>query len=366
MNPIIVNRNGNVLSGSCNGVPFSIPYSEGKHQAMKELSDKARNAKTLEELKYLVSQFELLTKENYADFVETKSPYLKVNKDTNRFYLQYNGVISSETMPDNFAKKIIKATEKELDILPIIKCWVRFLHCPVYTASKAEKFSEYISAQYVNKNQVQWLQQNKGLSEVVALEFSTTTQVSLTVEGLIVCYKVSKDITGQSSTMKQLTDKKRLVLDEQTGLVKYDEKDYSEYRIFEPVHMGQGGDPFYCDDYLGHIIKVGRSHRLQSWNHIDTNDNHSAVPGLHVGGLNYINGYQGIGTITHNILVDPMHVGAVVGTGPGLDGAMRVVQYFVLNAFNGVNKTLYHSSTYASMTDKEYRKMIEQAVNRNS
>lgn len=73
----------------------------------------------------------------------------------------------------------------------------------------------------------------------------------------------------------------------------------------------------------------------------------------------YIRGYQNAGTVTHQVLVDPMHIGAIVG---GHDGAMRVKQYMVYASFAGTNKGIYHSSKYGELTDKEYRKMLEEAI----
>jgi hypothetical protein len=73
--------------------------------------------------------------------------------------------------------------------------------------------------------------------------------------------------------------------------------------------------------------------------------------------LKYISGYGGE---IHNVFVDPMHIGAV----PDDDlGAIRCLQYFVHSSLAGVNGSIYHSSTYAAMTDAEWDKMREEAVN---
>jgi hypothetical protein len=364
-NVIKVNRHGDLISGSVNGVPFSVTYSEKKWQLMKELEEKAKNAKTIQELQYYVAEFNVLTKEDYGDFVETRCPFIKVNKDNNRFYLQYEGVISNRAMPNSFAQKIIKAVDKDLDVLPIVKNWVRFLHNPNYTDTKAQKYADYISAPYTNYSQVRELTNNRGLNEVMAIEFSTTSQVAMTLEGLLVCYKASDEITNRfrDKSLPPIPPPVRLIMDKDTNLVKYDDTKYAEHRIFEPAVQHQSGDAFYCGNYLGHIIKVGQVHRLPSWSNVDCNDSRSGAPGLHVGGLRYIRGYQGSGTVTHNVLVDPMHIGAIVGLGDGNDGAMRVLQYFVLNAFDGVNSQLYNSSRYAQLTDVEYGAMIKRATN---
>ena len=81
-------------------------------------------------------------------------------------------------------------------------------------------------------------------------------------------------------------------------------------------------------------------------------------------GLNYIQGYQSEGTVTHNIFIDPSDIGAIIGTGYGNDGAMRVRRYFVHSSFAGVNKNIYHSSKFAAMTDGEYVKSLEEVVNK--
>jgi hypothetical protein len=125
--------------------------------------------------------------------------------------------------------------------------------------------------------------------------------------------------------------------------------------------MGDRGDAFYCEgtngyQNPGHFIKVGCTHRLESWDLVNTNDEVSCVPGLHVGGLKYISWYSGE---IHNVFIDPMHVGAVPDD---VDGAIRCLQYFVHSSLVGVNGSIYHSSTYASMTDEEWGEMREEAI----
>jgi hypothetical protein len=57
-----------------------------------------------------------------------------------------------------------------------------------------------------------------------------------------------------------------------------------------------------------------------------------------------------------------MYIGAVTNDG---SGALRVKEYYVYNTFTGVTKSMYHSSTYAAMTDAAWKEMritaIEQA-----
>jgi hypothetical protein len=127
--------------------------------------------------------------------------------------------------------------------------------------------------------------------------------------------------------------------------------EFVEDRLFEPAVMGRGGDAFYCGDNKGHFIKVGQTHRLESWDQVDTNDNRSCVPGLHIGGLYYIAWYSGE---IHNVFVDPMHIGAIPCSD---DGAIRCLQYFVHSSLAGVNGSMYHSSKYAELTDQQWEEM---------
>jgi len=83
-----------------------------------------------------------------------------------------------------------------------------------------------------------------------------------------------------------------------------------------------------------------------------------------VGGLDYIRGYQSSNTETHNTLVSPEHIGAIPDDSTG---AIRVIQYFTLDAFSGVNGSIYHSSTYAQLTDAQFaenRKEVIEAFNK--
>lgn len=365
---IIVNRNGEYITGSVNGNQFGVSYDEKKFEAMQALAQKANKAENLTELQEIVAEFIPLTEESYKELVETKSAYIFVNKHTNKFYLKYASKISSKALPQIFVDRILKSVEKGIDVTPLIKCWVRFLRNPNYTDKKAALFAEYISTLYTNDKLVSELIAKQGLNAGVAKEMATTTQVAISQEGLLVCYKVSKEITEKFEKDKEAeggvkkAERYDYDVDEFTGMKTYKIPEFVEDRVFEPACMGQGGDPFTCGDHKGHIIKVGQLHQLESWDQVNTNDGQVGCKGLHVGGLRYIQGYQNEGTVTHNVFVDPMDIGAIVGVGYGNDGAMRVLRYFVHSSFAGVNRSIYHSSKYAAITDAEYAKMVEEAV----
>jgi hypothetical protein len=41
---------------------------------------------------------------------------------------------------------------------------------------------------------------------------------------------------------------------------------------------------------------------------------------------------------------------------------MTTKRYFVHSSFAGVNKSIYHSSTYAALNDAEYHSMIKEVI----
>jgi len=369
---IIVNRIGDTISGSVNSKQFGVTYSDEKYKLMKELEERANTVEQMDELQAIVAEFIPLTKESYKELVEAATPYLHVNKATNKYYLKYNDVVSKKDIPQALVDKILISVEKGIDITPLIKCWVRFLRNPNFTDLKAKKFAEYITAPYLNKDMAAKLMRESGVSQELADQLATTNQVAITIEGLLVGYKASKEILtrydlneGQEVVTKSRYTKS---VDPDTGAITYAEPEFVEDRLFEPAVVGQSHDAFNCVhngvDKPGHHIRVGCLHYLPSWDQVDCNDNHSCVKGLHCGGLNYIQGYQSEGTVTHNIFIDPSDIGAIIGTGYGNDGAMRVRRYFVHSSFAGVNKNIYHSSKFAAMTDGEYVKSLEEVVNK--
>lgn len=370
---IQVNRLGDNISGSLNGEPFSVSYDAAKYETMLDLQAKSDKADTMEELTAIIEEFKPLTQESYGDMIATISPYIMVDRATNKFHLQFNGEVSTKALPKVLADKMIKLVEKNIEITPLIKFWARWLRNPYYTDAKSKLLAEYIEAPYVNDQKVAELTSKQGLSHEVAVKAATTTQVAITREGLMAGYKVSKEMKDRFTIDEQTEEVKKLSrfgkdIDPDTGLVTYKKAQYEEERVYEPALMGQTGDAFNCTDILtgikklGHTIKVGCSISLDSWDQVNTDDRQSGVKGLHVGGLRYIQGYQNDGTETHNVFIDPMHIGAIVGLGTGNDGALRVKQYFVESTFNGVNKQIYRSSRYAELTDMEYAEMVKEAV----
>jgi hypothetical protein len=368
---ITINRlDEQTVTGSVNGRAFSVAFESGKYAQMVELAEKSTNAGSMDELRAILEEFEPLTKESYKEIVESGCPYIHVNKSTNAFYLKWNDVlISSKKLPNAFAERIIKAFEKQLDVMPLIKCWVRFMRNPNYSDNKAALFAKYLNASYTDSSVVEKLQDEHGLSYEVAVARATTPQVAITTEGLIVGYKVSREITEKYLLDDDGNSKKvpryKAVIDENTGIITYEKPEFAEDYLFEPAVMGQGYEAFYRVgngiNEEGHFISVGCSHYLEDWKQVNCDDHTTCVKGLHIGGLSYIHGYQNSDTVTHNVFVDPADIGAVCDI-DRTDGAMRVKRYFVHSTFEKVNKNMYFGSDYAAMADGEYEERIKEAV----
>ena len=249
---ITINRIQDRITGMVNGESFSCTYSESKYEAMKALEDKSLRAVTMEELKDIVAEIQPMTKESYKELVESKTPHLMVNTATNQFFLKTGEYVSSKPLPAAFADRIIKAVDSGLEIEPLIKAWARFLRPipgrPPYSPERAHQFAEYISAPYINQDMVDKLMKEEGLSEEVARRHATTTQVAITREGLLVCYKVSEEVTTKyaldADGEPTIVDRYSKTIDPDTGMITYDEPDYVEDRVFRPAIMGNRGDAF--------------------------------------------------------------------------------------------------------------------------
>lgn len=361
---------GDKIAGSIGDAPFSIEHNKdllkklkGFEEALEKTTDVEKYNGILESAKELVSQ-------DLASVIETECEYIKVDKKTNEFFLQYNGVLSTVPMPKVLVDRILETQDKEMDFMPLVKCWVRFLRNPnVNKPGKGKKFAKkffnFVNLKYMHpKLKQEFL--DKGFSDKVAEERATIYQMRITNEGLLNGYKVSAE-----HTVKYVADedgkpvqKPRYLqsFDQNTGEITGDGLPSTvEERIFVPGVMGMTGDPFSCVgpngfEKLGHFIKVGCTHALDSWDQVNCNDDQSCVKGLHFGGLMYINSYRGH---IHNVFVDPMHIGAVPDDSTG---AIRCKQYFVHSSLSGINGSIYHSSKYAEATDKEWDEMLKEAV----
>lgn len=364
---ITVNVHGEHITGFANSKPFSVLYDEQKYEAMKALEAKANSVTTMDELKVVLDEFEILTRENYKEIVEHAQggKYLWVNRHTGNVYLTINGKVSKKALPLSMVDRIILSVEKKIDVSPLVKNWARFLRNPWYNDAKARNYAQYINTTVVNYDLKKKLTEEAGMSDSVAEKAATMYDVSFTNEGLLATYKVVEEIDWKyvpDSTVEggvKKVERFDFTVDEFTGLKTYTKPEFLEQRVFQPCVQHTSGDAFYSADYLGHIIRVGKEVFLDSWDKVNCNDSQTCVKGLHIGGLRYIKNYQDEGTLTLNVFVDPMYIGGIDHNGTG---ALRVLRYFPHSALDGVTQNLYHSSKYAELTDKEYEKLLEEAV----
>jgi hypothetical protein len=345
-----------------------IPFNEATINALTGMALEANYAQDRTAYEAVTARILKLIEDNGIDsgrLIQSKCDYIIQDALTREYFLTYDhDRITDIPMPQSLVDRIMTSIDKGADFMPVIKLWTRFLRNP-FVKEKGrdfvDRFADFVNMKYIHPGNKQ-IFSDKGLADDVATELATVYQIKITNEGLLNGYKVSREIlhkydaeTGEEVPRYQRT------FNVDTGDI--DSEGFPEFvedRLFEPAVMGSGGDKFYCGDNLGHFIKVGQTHRLESWDQVDTNDNRSCVKGLHIGGLYYIAWYTGE---IHNIFVDPMHIGAIPDSD---DGAIRCLQYFVHSSLAGVNGSMYHSSTYAEMTDQQWEEMRKEILLANA
>lgn len=355
---IYVDVIGDLLSVTVREEVHTVPFSEKAYEKLSKLSEEAQAVETMEEYNKIESKtLSKILKYSVNNVVTTKTDWLVYDKLTGEYYLAYEGERATDiAMPQSLVDRIMESIDKNIDFMPVVKLWTRFLRNPFIKEKGqdfAQRFADFVNMKYVRPDEKRRLMEEKGYSEEVATRLATVYQIKITKEGLLNGYKVSKEVLHayDAETGEQVNRYKR-TFNVNTGEIESEGlPEFVENRLFEPAMMGNTGDAFYCGDELGHFIRVGKTHSLESWDQVNTNDNHVCVPGLHVGGLYYINCYGGE---IHNIFVDPMHIGAIPDSN---DGAIRCKQYFVHSSLEGVNGSMYHSSTYAELTTAEWEYM---------
>ena len=335
---------------------YVIPHNAASMKRLSDLAAQANFAKTYEDYEIYVQEITALVEENGIDssaLIQSKCDHIVQDPLTKEFFLTYgDDKISTMPMPQSLVDRIMDSIDKNIDFLPVIKLWTRFLRNPLLKekgADFAERFADFVNMRYVHPASKE-VYLEKGLAEDVAIELATVYQIKITNEGLLNGYKVSRELLHSFDIETgEKVDRYKRTFNVDTGEIESEGlPQYIEDRVFEPAVMGNGGDAFYCGDNKGHHIKVGQTHSLESWDQVNTNDNATCVPGLHIGGLRYIAWYAGE---IHNVFVDPMHIGAIPDSE---DGAIRCLEYFVHSSLAGVNGSMYHSSTYAAMTDAQW------------
>lgn len=371
---ITINVIDDKICGSYGDTPFTVEYEKDLYDRMQQLSHKAQGVNTVEEYNEVMEEFAPLCVVDYTKTIETQCEYIYVNKATGEFFLKHDSVVSSIPMPQALVDRIFDSLDKDLDFMPLVKMWTRWLRNPIlwrkmkqgHGNNFCERFFNFVNMKYTHPKMKEDLIE-QGLTDEAASKRAEMYQMKITHEGLLNGYKVSTEVLHKyDAETGEEVDRYKRTFNIDTGEIEGGGlPEFVEDRLFQPAMMGTGGDAFFCEGpngfaNPGHFIKVGCTHRLESWDQINVDDRSSCVKGLHIGGLMYINCYSGE---IHNIFVDPMHIGAV----PDDDtGAIRCKQYFVHSSLSGVNGSIYHSSSYAAMTDAEWDDMRLKAVQEKS
>ena len=355
------------IVGSYGDTPFSVPMDIDLYGELTTLAETANSVKTVEEYNNCLSACHDLVQVDYTKVIEDgANGLIYINPVTKEFFLKQGDKVSVVPMPSALVDRIYESIDAGIDYSPLIKMWTRWLRNPVLMEKKGTDFSNrffnFVNMKYVHPKMKADLMEEHGLTEEVAEKRATMYQMKITKEGLLNGYKVSKEVLHSYDTETgEEVDRYKRTFNPNTGEIDSEGiPDTVEERLFEPSMMGDRGDAFHCEGIngtgLGHFIRVGCVHYLDSWDQVNTDDNQSCVKGLHVGGLKYIAWYSGE---IHNVFIDPMHIGAVPDD---VDGAIRCKQYFVHSSLSGVNGSIYHSSTYAAKTDEEWKEMREELI----
>ena len=347
---------------------YVIPSNTATMTALNEYAAKANFATLREDYDKNVAEIMKIIDTNGIDaskLIQSECDYIVQDALTKQYFLTYdNDRISDIPMPESLVERIMTSIDKNIDFMPIVKLWTRFLRNPYVKKKGADfvnRFADFVNMKYVHpENKKIFI--DKGIAEDVATELATVYQIKVTNEGLLNGYKVSREIMHKfDAESGEEVPRYTRTFNVDTGEIESEGlPEFVEDRLFEPSIMGKGGDAFYCGDNKGHFIRVGQTHRLESWSQVNTNDERSCVPGLHIGGLYYIAWYSGE---IHNVFVDPMHIGAIPCSS---DGAIRCLQYFVHSSLAGVNGSMYHSSKYAELTDQQWEEMRKEILESNA
>lgn len=372
---VIGGNDKQVITGSIDGEKFSVNFTDDMYKNLLVLKENLTSIATMEEYDVWVTRVKTLLDTETEDIITTSCADLMKNINTGHYYVTANGKTSNKSVPQPLVDVILHSVDKGIDPSPIVKAWIRYLRNPFITPAKAENYARYITAQIIDWEKAEELQETEGLTRQIAILRSTYNDVAITQEGLIVGKKYARLLTkgwtidkDNKAIKVKLYDREDDTIDSQTGVVtegKIKDSVFNEDLVFEPPMMGTGGDAFLCGAQNGHIIKVGQKHTLENWKMVNTNDNISCVPGLHVGGLQYVQNYKGHNYQLLECFIDPSEIGAICDISRG-DGAMRVREYFIYGATEGRNEGIYHSSHYAAMKDADWETYKAEAIEKSN
>ena len=162
------------------GEDFSVvPYNKVTYQRLFDLSMHANAADSFEEYEMYCNSILEIVDDNGVDaqkLIESRCDYLKYNELTKQYFLTYdNEEVSDIPMPQSLVDRIMDSIDKDIDFLPVVKLWTRFLRNPLLKdkgADFAQRFADFVNMKYVHpENKKIFL--DKGLADDVATDLAT-------------------------------------------------------------------------------------------------------------------------------------------------------------------------------------------------
>lgn len=391
INEISINEKS-YLKGFIGKTPYSVENTEKSLTLLKEAAAEVNAAESFEDVNNIYEQTLKALEEVKADgndmlLKEVLKDDLYFNEKTEQYHVKYEGKIFDKPVHKFFVDKMIEANDKGLDPKPWLIFWVRLMRNDLFYNNdfKVQRLISYLSAPYLDKEAADKLVE-EGYSNNIAEQLSTFDQISITEQGILAAFKyvrlinekfvVEKDEeTGEQRIVSKPRYERKLEVDENTGEITKDELDLPEYAediLFEPPVMGKSGDAFlrYTIDEdketaeEGHFVSVGMIHELpEGFKQVNTDDNSWAVPGLHLGGYYYVQGFGGRTDYLVDCLVAPEDIGAVADIRESnQEGAIRCKRYYVVGAHFKVSKGMYHPSEYAKLLDDEWVELKKELI----
>ena len=117
------------------GEDFSVvPYNKATYKRLFDLSMQANAAETFEEYEMYCNSIAQIVDDNGVDsqkLIASKCNYLKYNELTKQYFLTHDGEeVSDIPMPQSLVDRIMDSIDKDIDFLPVVKLWTRFLRNP--------------------------------------------------------------------------------------------------------------------------------------------------------------------------------------------------------------------------------------------
>lgn len=357
---ITFRRAGDLITGTINGKPFSMAKNDANYKYIV----KAQKENTPE------SEIREYVKNSRNFEVADSNKFLVFKPATNEYFLSFDGYRSKQAIPPFLRERIETAFDKGDDIMPFVKGWARLLDNVRYNPVLATHFDTYISAKYIDKVEAKRLVDEEDYTKEAAEALCTYDDLAFTQEGMLVTYKVARQVTWEytmelqedghyKKVKKDLHKRIPAKLDPTTGDVlepeTFEKPASKEEFVFTPA-IYTNGDKFFSGDALGYIYQVGKVQYLPE----DALRNLSHTfggGGLYTGGLSYVEGYRNSGTHVLVCFIDPADILSFQCEG----AAMRVDAIMPNNIWDEdvILKGTYHSSDYKKMSEDRIAEIIK-------